>query len=316
MTSRLRIYIWDILSIKILRHTVPYSIVLYSEAYRCGGISTHQYLIPRITVANMSEFQKESFPGDAYMPQEDLYFNDGREIELLHFVYGHADLERIRGNPKRVLHVIDEFGRTKKYLMNIGEYKAKTIIDLIKEEKPRTMVELGGYVGYSAIAFGAAFKESGGNRYYSLEMNPEFGAVISMLVDLAGLSDVVKVVVGSGSDSLRRLYAGKELRHIDLLFLDHYKPAYISDLKCCEELGLVAPGSVFAADNVVRPGNPPYLEYVRSSVQRKRQKFSEADQSGPKGNPDLLYESQFVRSWEPSGDPDAIEITRCVGVQT
>lgn len=133
--------------------------------------------------------------------------------------------------------------------MNIGEYKSKTVINLIKNEKPRVMVELGGYVGYSAVAFGAALRDAGGKRYYSLEKNPEFAAVISMLVDLAGLGDIVKVVVGSSSSSLERLYGEGALKHIDLLFLDHYKPAYTADLKLCEELGLVSVGSVYAADN-------------------------------------------------------------------
>lgn len=164
-------------------------------------------------------------------------------------MYGHPRLEELRGNPQKVLDAIDEYGRTKKYLMNIGEYKSKTVVELIQKEKPQVMLELGGYVGYSAIAFGAAVREAGGKRYFSLEKSPEFGAVISMLVELAGLGDVVKVVVGSSSDSLRRLHQTGQLRHIDLLFLDHYKPLYTEDLKLCEELELVGPGSVYAADN-------------------------------------------------------------------
>lgn len=133
--------------------------------------------------------------------------------------------------------------------MNVGEYKSGTVVDLIRSVKPETMVELGGYVGYSAIAFGAAFKEAGGKRYYSLEYNPEFGAVIASLVDLAGLRDVVKVEIGPASSSLRRLHEEGALRRIDLMFLDHVKPLYRPDLKLCEELGLVGPGSVLAADN-------------------------------------------------------------------
>ncbi|KAI1337545.1 catechol O-methyltransferase [Xylariaceae sp. FL0016] len=261
----------------------------------------------------MADIHQEKFEGQAYQPQEDIYFDDGREIELLHFVYSHADLEQIRGKPQRVLDAIDEFGKTKRYLMNVGEYKSETVIDLIKKEKPHTMVELGGYVGYSAIAFAAALRQAGGKRYFSLEKNPEFGAVITMLVDLAGLSDIVKVVVGTSSDSLRRLHTEGALQQIDLLFLDHYKPAYTTDLKLCEELALVGPGAVYAADNVIKPGNPPYLEYVRSTVEQKKERFATADKTEPKGNPSLVYESQLVKGWEPSGVPDALEITRCVG---
>jgi len=78
----------------------------------------------------------------AYAPQEETFFDDGREIELLHFVYSHPKLESIRGSPKEVLAAIDEFGRTKKYLMNVGEDKGKIVSDLIAEVKPKTMVLL------------------------------------------------------------------------------------------------------------------------------------------------------------------------------
>ncbi|KAI0127282.1 putative O-methyltransferase [Xylariales sp. AK1849] len=257
--------------------------------------------------------KQKVFEGEAYQPQEeDVYFNDGREIALLHFVYSHPALEEMRGNPQKVLDAIDEYGRTKKYLMNIGEYKSKTVVDLIKVQKPQTMVEVGAYVGYSAIAFAAALRDAGGKHYYSLEHNPEFGAVTAMLVDLAGLSDVVKIIIGKSSDGLKRLHKSGTVEHIDLLFLDHQKPLYTPDLKLCEELGLVGPGSVYAADNVVKPGNPPYLAYVRSTVDEKRKLFGSADGPGPKGNPDLVYKSQFIEGWEPSGVPDALEITRCV----
>ncbi len=149
------------------------------------------------------------------------------------------------------------------------------------------------------------------------------------LVDLAGLSDVVKVVVGSSADSIRRLHASGEIRHIDLMFLDHYKPAYTSDLKLCEHLGLVTAGTVLAADNVIKPGNPPYLEYVRSSVKQKIERYGAGANNGTdtdgfgdrykdqykeregeeklstdvKGNPNLIYESKLVDSYEPTGVP-------------
>ncbi|KAF3769459.1 S-adenosyl-L-methionine-dependent methyltransferase [Cryphonectria parasitica EP155] len=280
------------------------------------------------------------FPGTAYQPQEEEYFNDGREIALLHFIYNHPKLDEIRGNPQKVIDAIDEYGKTKKYLMNVGEFKSGIVTELIKEVRPQVMVELGGYVGYSAIVFGAAFREAGGKKYYSLEYSPEFGAVISSLVDLAGLHDVVQVEIGTSSSSLRRLHANGTLKKIDMLFLDHLKPLYVRDLKLCEELSLVGPGSVLAADNVVKPGNPPYLKYVRSTVEMKRQEYQKAtagadplslpdrakhvyktDAGGEVsetdlfGNPNLVYASKFIEGWEPSGVPDAVEITRCTAVE-
>lgn len=192
---------------------------------------------------------------------------------------------------------------------------------------------MGGYVGYSAILFSNALRKAGGTQYICLERNPEFAAVVSSLVDLAGLGSVVRVEVGSSGDSLRRLHGslGGLLQEtpIDLLFLDHYKPAYLPDLKLCEKLRLVRPGSVLAADNVIKPGNPPYLEYVRSSVEGKKRlvgqlkrgaKISEDFESrysrqyekrqgeeeldaGMEGDPELVYRSELVKSFEPTGVP-------------
>ncbi|KAI0804973.1 catechol O-methyltransferase [Xylaria sp. FL0064] len=264
----------------------------------------------------MEVARPETFQGVAYQPQEDVYFDDGREIELLQFVLNHPNVDQLKGNPQKVLDAIDEFGRTRKYLMNVGEYKSKTVVDLIKARKPQVMVELGGYVGYSAIAFAAALREGGGTAYYSLEKNSEFCKIIANLVDLAGLGDVVRVVVGSSSDSLRHLHADGSLTQIDLLFLDHYKPLYTDDLKVCEELGMIKVGTVLAADNVIKPGNPAYLEYVRSSVGKKKRDIAAVTDSRPRGNPDLLYESRLVEGWEPSGVPDGIEVTRCVGIHS
>ncbi|KAI9830744.1 MAG: hypothetical protein M1819_005408 [Sarea resinae] len=275
----------------------------------------------------------------AYAEQEsEVFFDDGREIELLHFIYNHPSIAEIRGSPTAVLRTIDEFARKERYLMNVGEYKGKIVTDLIAQVKPQTMVELGGYVGYSAVMFGAAVRKAGGKRYFSLERNPEFGAVVMSLISLAGLDDIVKVVIGPSADSISRLRAEGSLECIDLMFLDHYKPAYVTDLKLCERLHLIRPGSVMAADNVISPGNPPYLEYVRSSVERKKEQAQTGARNGVdsrfaervagqyrrregeedmkmevQGNPNLIYESKLIESFEPTGLPDGIEITKCVG---
>lgn len=185
--------------------------------------------------------------------------------------------------------------------MNVGTYKGKIVSDLIAEQKPQTMVELGGYCGYSAILFGDALRRAGGKQYLSLELNPEFAAVATMFLDLAGLRDVVKIVVGPCGESLRKLHRNGELRGIDLLFLDHWKPDYVTDLKICEELGLISPGGVLAADNVIDPGNPPYLEYVRSSVAEKKNSAENGSSSDSTGNPNLIYESRLIESMEPTG---------------
>ena len=50
----------------------------------------------------------------AYAGKTETFFDDGREIELLHYIYSKPDLEEIRDSPSRVLQAIDEYARTKK----------------------------------------------------------------------------------------------------------------------------------------------------------------------------------------------------------
>lgn len=252
----------------------------------------------------------------------------------MEFVVNHPNKAEIKGSPASVLKAIDEFGRTKKYLMNVGDDKGKIVTDLIRERKPTTMVELGGYCGYSTILFGSTVRDVGGSKYYSCERSPKFAKVIETLVDFAGLKDTVEVIVGPSDEGIKKLHA-RGVETIDMMFLDHYKPAYTTDLKLCEHLGMIKEGTVLAADNVISPGNPPYLEYVRSSVADKRLKLKQAEREADtssfasrtsaqygaietlstevKGNPHLVYESKLVNSFEPTGVPDGVEITRCVG---
>lgn len=259
----------------------------------------------------------------------------GKELKLLHYIYEQPNLDEIRGQPQKVIDLIHEFEKQYRF-MNVGAEKGKIVTNLIDELKPKTMIELGCYVGYSAILFGDAVRRNGGERYLSLELNPEFAAIANMLVELAGLRDFVRIIVGRSDVSLHKLLTSGEVKKVELAFIDHYKPAYTTDLKLCEHFGAIVPGSVLAADNVLHPGNPPYLEYVHSTVEQKR----EAAKAGPSqaynttgmgeqtvesfvgkddvptfqfvGNPNLVYESQLN---QPEGLRDAVEVTRCVGVQ-
>lgn len=228
-------------------------------------------------------------------------------------MYRLPNVDQLRGNPEMVLQAIDGFARSVRGLINIGETKGAVVTSVIEKHKPDTVLELGGYIGYSAIMFGSAMKRAGGSKYYSIEMNPLFAAVATSLIDLAGLRDSVRVVVGSGAEGIKRLHhEGVLPSRIGMTFFDHHKPSYTADLKLCERLGLIGEGTVLVADNMILPGNPPYAEWVRASVADKRE-LEKASED--KGNASLQYKSRFVKSFEPSGSEDALEITECVGIE-
>jgi catechol O-methyltransferase len=166
------------------------------------------------------------------------------------------------------LAAIDEFSATYDFLISIGGHKSNIMSDLINKEAPSIVVELGGYLGYSAILFADTMRRGTQSthklRVWSLEMNAEFASIARQLIQLAGLDDIVTVVVGPAEESLRRLNQEGSLKEFDMLFLDHAEELYTSDFNVCEELGLLKEGAVIVADNVVRPGAPKYREFVRS----------------------------------------------------
>ena len=166
-----------------------------------------------------------------------------------------------------VLKAVDEFANQQDFLISIGVDKANILSRLLVEEKPRVIVELGGYLGYSAVLFADQMRRMTGNvqdfNVWSLEFEPEFAKIATELINIAGLSDCVTVVIGPADETLRQLKADGKLDVVDFLFIDHVEDLYEQDLKTCEGLGLLRTGSCIVADNVVRPGAPKYREYVR-----------------------------------------------------
>jgi catechol O-methyltransferase len=211
---------------------------------------------------------KSRYTQDPIITNNTLQSHDGREQKLLEFIETHPSYSELKGSPSKILEAIDEFSAQTDFLINIGEDKGKIVADIIAQEKPRVFVELGGYIGYSAIFFADAMREAyPANEkleYWSLEFESEFAAIASKLVDLAGLGDIVKVVVGSADASLKKLKEEGKVEKVDFLFLDHVEALYEQDLKVCESLELLPPGSTIVADNVVRPGAPAYRKYVRA----------------------------------------------------
>lgn len=198
-------------------------------------------------------------------------------MQLLHYIYSLPHLDSLRNNPSAVLKEIDTFSATfDKRLMTIGPDKGPYLTELIKKHKPSTVIELGGFVGYSAIILGDALRSAGGKRYLSLEINPVNAAVANLLVELAGLRDIVTIHVAASHVTLAKFVKENVIDHVEFLLFDHWKDRYLPDLWLMENLGLLKPGvTILAADNCVMPGAPEYLEWVRGSKEEKEKLLKE-----------------------------------------
>ena len=161
------------------------------------------------------------------------------------------------GDAGAVLRAFEYFGR--KYPMySIGATKGKILDSAVATARPKRIVEVGSFLGYSAVRMAA--KLPGDGTLACVEGNPEFARTAEGVVARAGLSDRVRFFVGLASDEISNV--AKTIGRADLVFLDHCKECYAPDLGRMEAAGLVAKGTVVVADNVVFPGAPGYLDKV------------------------------------------------------
>ncbi|KAI8927341.1 S-adenosyl-L-methionine-dependent methyltransferase [Entophlyctis helioformis] len=166
-----------------------------------------------------------------------------------------------KNDPAHVLQVIDEFALAGNWLMNVGDEKGAIVESLIATHRPSVMVELGAYVGYSAVCF--ARHIPAGGKYISFDVNPTTTQVARGIVEHAGLSDRVTFILGS-FDTHYTALADAGVDHIDMLFVDHWKDLYKRDVDLVVRKNLLRDGSVVVADNTINPGTPEYLAWIRA----------------------------------------------------
>ncbi|CAJ0968370.1 unnamed protein product [Ranitomeya imitator] len=134
--------------------------------------------------------------------------------------------------------------------------------EVVKERGPSVILELGTYCGYSATRISRLLRPEA--RLFTIELNPVHAAVAKQMVEFAGLQDKVKVLEGATGAIIPQLKEKYNVDTVDFVFLDHAKEQYTPDTKLLEECHLLKEGSVLLADNVVYPGIPDFLEYVRT----------------------------------------------------
>lgn len=179
---------------------------------------------------------------------------------------------QFQGKPWDLVAAIEAFTKAHNVPMIFSQAKIKVTREAMEatQPKPKVVIEFGTFVGNSAIAWGAILRElngpdSEGVHVYGFELDPKMAQIARDLVKLAGLDDIVTVVEGPGSESLKRLHSEANVKphQVDMVFIDHWEKFYIPDLKLCEELQLFHKGSIVVADNTDYPGAPDYLAYVK-----------------------------------------------------
>lgn len=191
----------------------------------------------------------------------DWQVGDGREAALAEYVVAHAR----PGDVDDVIRVIDEFAHNHSFLINVGDEKGQILDRAVDRVRPRRLLELGTYCGYSALRMARRMPPDA--HLCSVEFNSANADIAQRIFAHAGIADRVTVVIGTlgdGGQTVGRLREnhGFAVGSLDLVFIDHDKDAYLPDLLRIEAEGWLHPGSVVVADNVKFPGAPAYRSYM------------------------------------------------------
>ncbi len=218
-------------------------------------------------------------------------YGDGREYYASKYVLEHAE----PNDPDGVLTALEHFdvrwtmlhlGREK------GEYLDRALNELVSERKrnekarsarwgpkPIRVLEIGSYIGYSAIRMGKILATEAGSTLLSVEQNYENAGYAKTHVEHAGLNEVVEVlhsrVENCFQEDLSEDFGNENSslacnRPFDFVFFDHRKPFYLRDLKLLESRGVIdASVTTVVADNVAS------LEHIKNredSIARGKRK--------------------------------------------
>ena len=186
--------------------------------------------------------------------------------QTLDYVFSNAE----KNNPKSILQTIDNFVlESGQFLMNVGPEKGEILRDHLVKSKPNNVIELGTFIGYSAVLISSSIGEK--SKLTSIDSDSHSIEIAKELINFAGLDDKVNLMHGNAEEIIPELNF-----NADFVFIDHAKKKYLSDLKLLETEEIILKNCTVFADNVgiFKDEMAEYFDHVRNSGKYQSQNFS------------------------------------------
>ena len=186
--------------------------------------------------------------------------------QTLDYVFSNAE----KNNPKSILQTIDNFVlESGQFLMNVGPEKGEILRDHLVKSKPNNVIELGTFIGYSAVLISSTIGEK--SKLTSIDSDSHSIEIAKELINFAGLDDKVNFMHGNDEEIIPELNF-----NADFVFIDHAKKKYLSDLKLLEREEIIIKNCTVFADNVgiFKDEMAEYFDHVRNSGKYQSQNFS------------------------------------------
>lgn len=130
-------------------------------------------------------------------------------------------------------------------MMNVGPDQGKFLYLLMKMLKPKTVLEIGSYFGYSAVWLARALDKDA--MLTCVESSGKQCQIIKENLRKAGLDKVTQVLEAKGLDVMQKFVFEKEI--FDVIFIDADKKNYPNYFK--EASKLLRKGGVLLVDNCI-----------------------------------------------------------------
>ena len=151
---------------------------------------------------------------------------------------------------------IEKYGRDNKIPILLDE-SLEYIENILKEAKPKRVLEIGTAIGFSAICFSKFLAEDG--RIDTIEIESLRVEQANENIQKVGVQDKIRVLEGDALDILPYLQ-----EKYDIVFIDAAKGKYNEFFE--HALRLTQSGSIIIADNVL------YKGYVLSDYNKHKQR--------------------------------------------
>lgn len=132
--------------------------------------------------------------------------------------------------------------------MQVGPVEGAFLRLIVALHRPRTILEIGTYSGYSALAMASALAPDA--ELITCDIDPVATAVARRYFAEAGLADRIHLRLGPALDTIRQLAA--EGRRLDLVFIDADKDGYVDYWDAV--LPMLPVGGLVVADNTLWSG--------------------------------------------------------------
>lgn len=135
--------------------------------------------------------------------------------------------------------------------MQVAPEQAQFMQFLLKLINARTVLEVGTFTGYSALAMALALPDDG--RLITCDINAEWTANAPDFWQQAGQQDKIELRLAPALQTLQSLLDDGHQQHFDFIFIDADKTNYINYYELA--LKLVSPKGMIAIDNIFWDGN-------------------------------------------------------------